>query len=39
VLGWRAETSSDEESTDLVAVKAHGVGLVVQARTPDVNCR
>ena len=39
VLDRRPEAGGDEQGTDFVTVQAHGVGLVVQARAPDVNCR
>ena len=37
MLGRRAETSSDEESTDLVAVEGDSVALVVGPGTPDMD--
>jgi len=37
VLGGGSEPSGHEESAYLVAIEASGVGLVVQARTSDVD--
>ena len=36
VLGWRAEPGGDQQGAELVAVQAHGVGLVVHPGAADV---
>jgi hypothetical protein len=39
MLSWRAESGSDQEGPELVAVKRDGVGFVVHPRPPDVRSR
>jgi len=39
VIPSRSETGGNQEGTQLVAVQAHGVGLVVQAGPADVHSR
>jgi len=39
VILSRSETDGNQEGTELVAIQAHGVGLVVQAGPADVHSR
>jgi hypothetical protein len=39
VLGWRSESGSYQEGTELVAVQCDDVGFVVHPRSPDVRRR